>query len=94
MIYSKEVFSKAENEIGRRHVRALADFEKRQKIIEDNAPEIAEVNRRLINTSIEISKIIMNKSVDITSALEKIKEENIKGQQLIRVLLDDFGYGE
>lgn len=92
MIYSKEVFNKAENEIGRRHVEALTMFEKRQEELDSKAPEIAEVNRQIVGTSIRLSKAIMNNKADIKQAVEKIKDENIKAQKLIRVLLEDFGY--
>ncbi len=92
MIYSKEIFALAENEISRRRVEALAVFERRQQEIETTAPEIAEVNRRLINTSVELSKAILSKSDDVSSAIERIKNENLKGQKLIKTLLQDFGY--
>lgn len=92
MIYSKEVYNMAETEISRRHIEALSVFEKRQQEIEENAPEIAAINSQLINTSVELSKIIMRKEDDITSTINKIKDENLKGQSLIKILLEDFGY--
>ena len=94
MIYSKEVFNLAEVEIARRHVEALTMFEKRQEELEIKAPEIAEVNRQLTNTSVELSKAIMSKKSDLQTTIEKIKDENLKAQKLIRILLKDFGYSE
>lgn len=92
MIYSKEIFSQAENEINRRHVTSLAEFEKHQNEIEVIAPEIALINRQLINTSVRLSKAILKKNENIKSAVEKIKNENLKGQEQIKVMLKDFGF--
>lgn len=94
MIYSKEVFSQAETEINRRRIEALAIYEKRQEEIENVAPEIASIHRQLVNTSVELSKAIMNKNCNIKDAIEKIKEENLKSQKIIKVLLKDFDYPE
>ena len=92
MIYSKEVFTQAETEISRRHIQALTIFEQRQTEIEKIAPEIAAVNSQLINTSVELSKAIMNKNNNVKEAIEKIKEENLKSQKIIKILLKDFGF--
>ncbi len=94
MIYSKEVFTQAETEISRRHIQALTIFEQRQTEIEQIAPEIAAVNNQLINTSVELSKAIMNKNNNVKEAIEKIKEENLKSQKIIKILLKDFGFPE
>ena len=94
MIYSKEVFTQAEIEISRRHIQALTIFEQRQAEIERIAPEIAAVNSQLINTSVELSKAIMNKNNNIKEAIEKIKEENLMSQKIIKILLKDFGFSE
>lgn len=94
MIYSKEVFTQAETEINRRRIEALAIYEKRQEEIETVAPEIASIHRQLVNTSVELSKAIMNKNSNIKDAIEKIKNENLKSQKIIKVLLKDFGYPE
>lgn len=92
MIFSKEVFTQAETEISRRHIQALTIFEQRQTEIEQIAPEIAAVNSQLINTSVELSKAIMNKNNNVREAIEKIKEENLKSQKIIKILLKDFGF--
>lgn len=92
MIYSKEVFTKAETELNRRHIEALSLFESRQQEIENNAPEIAAMNNTLINTSVELSKAIISKSGNINEIITKLKNENLKTQELIRILLEDFGY--
>ncbi len=94
MKYSKEVFNKAENEINRRRIKALSDFELKQAEIEQNAPEIAVINQKIINTSVELSKVIMSKTSDVKSAIEKIKQKNLDAQRMIREFLVDFGYPE
>ena len=94
MKYSKEVYSKAEDELNRRHIKAMTEFERRQNEIEIKAPEIAAVNRKLINTSVEISKVLLNKQSDIKSAIDNIKKQNLQSQMLIKNLLVDFGYDE
>lgn len=92
MIYSKEIFDKAEAEINRRHVNALADLERRRAEIAVISPEISQINKNLINTSVELSKAIMRKDTNIKETIEKIRDNNLKGQKLIKTLLDDFGY--
>lgn len=92
MIYSKEVFAKAENEINARHTEALALLEKHRIEIEENAPEIANVNNQLISTSAQLSKAIMSRDNNLNETINKIKEQNLKGQKLIKELLQDFGY--
>ncbi len=94
MIYSKEVFTQAETEISRRHIQALTIFDQRQAEIEQIAPEIAAVNSQLINTSVELSKAIMNKNNNVKEAIEKIKEANLESQKIIKILLKDFGFPE
>jgi DNA replication protein DnaC len=94
MTYGKEVFALAEAEINRRHVSALAVNEKRILEIERCAPEIAALNRSLINTSIELSKAIMKGDKDITFIVRRIREENLIGQEQIKELLSAFGYSQ
>lgn len=92
MIYSYEVFSKAENEIKRRRTQALSELEKRKNEIETVAPEIAQINYKIINTSVELSKAIMRHDGNLKSTIEKLRKSNLEAQKLIKTLLEDFGY--
>ena len=85
MIYSKEVFTKAETELNRRHIEALSLFESRQQEIENNAPEIAAMNNTLINTSVELSKAIISKSGNINEIItNRITSYNVCYTKLLR----------
>lgn len=92
MTYSRQVFFIAEAELNRRHVEALTVNESRTREIEIAAPEIAAVNRELINTSIELSRAVMAHNKDISKTVNKLREANLNGQKLIKTLLVDFGY--
>lgn len=94
MTYSNEVFSLAQAEINRRHVQAIGICELHQREIEIKAPEIAAINRSLINTSIELSKAVLSNENNIAVVISKIKEENLNGQRQIKTLLLEFGYPE
>lgn len=92
MIYSYEVFSKAESEINARHIQALSELEKRRTEIDTVAPEIAQINYKITNTSAELSKAIMRRDGNLKATIEKIRDSNLRAQKLIKTLLEDFGY--
>ena len=88
MSYAKEVFDKAENEMTRRRIGAESLANRHLEEIELKIPEIVEINQQLANTSIELSNLIIKKQGDFSKNIEKLKETNLQGQQMIKDLLN------
>lgn len=92
MAFDKQVCEKAENEIKRRRLNAENAANVRYAEIEQKIPEIAEICEQLSQTSVELSKLIIKKEGSFNENLEKIKNRNLQGQQMIRSLLEANGY--
>lgn len=94
MAFDKCIYEKAENEIKRRRLAADTAAETRNGEIEKKIPEIAEIKKLLARTSVELSKLIIRKEGNFSENFEKIKKQNMQGQDMIRRLLRDNGYPE
>lgn len=94
MGYDKECLNKAVSVINQRRISARSTKNIRMEEIEEKIPEITEVLSEIANTSIEISKLILNKTENIEIGLEKIKNKNIEAQAYVRDLLIKNGYPE
>ena len=92
MSYDKAVFDKAESELTRRRIGTESIANTRLEEIESKIPEIAEINQQLANTSIELSNLILKKQGDLSKNLEKLKDSNLQGQEMIKELLKANGY--
>lgn len=92
MAFDKLIYEKAENEIQRRRISAESRLNMHTAEIEQKIPEISEINRRLSQTSIELSKLIVRQKGDFKQNFEKIKNQNLQGQEMIKVLLKENGY--
>lgn len=92
MAFDKYIYEKAENEIKRRRLRAESDADARALEADLKIPEIKEITGRLSQTSIELSKLILKNKGDFKENFEKIKTQNIQGQEMIRSLLTKNGY--
>ena len=92
MSYDKAVFDKAEAELTRRRIRAEATADSHLMEIERIIPEIAEINRQLASTSIELSNLILKRQGDFQDNLERLRQSNLQGQEMIRILLTSGGY--
>lgn len=94
MKYSYSAIARADSELERRRSMAHASFEQRSGEIEKNAPEIARINEKLINTSVSLAKAYIQNPKSFPDAIEKIRIENLEGQEKIRKLLNAFNYPE
>lgn len=92
MAFDKSLYEKAENEIKRRRISASNAADARKAEAERKIPEISEINGQLARTSIELSKLILEKKGDFKENLEKIKSRNLQGQEMIRSLLSQNGF--
>jgi len=94
MAFDKYVYEKAENEIKRRRLSAENAAAVRAEEIRKRIPEITEINGQLSRTSVELSKLILERKGNFRENLEKIKNGNLQGQKMIASLLRQNGYPE
>lgn len=94
MSYEKRFYEQAENEIKQRRLNAESALNARIEEAERRIPEIAEIRSRLSQTSIELSKLIIRKEKNFRTNFDKIKEQNLQGQQMIKTLLKGNGLPE
>lgn len=88
----RETYDKAESIINSRRMRALGEQEQREKQIEREIPEIAEINKQLTGTIVNISKLIISKKSGIKARIEDIKKKNLEAQSLMTKILSAHGY--
>lgn len=94
MAYNKHFYEQAENEIKHRRLSSENALDARIKEAERLIPEIAEIRTQLSQTSIELSKLIIRREKNFRANFEKIKEQNLQGQQMIKKLLAAHGLPE
>lgn len=88
-----EIYEKAHEIMRARRTKARDENERRIQEINQKIPEIKEINNALFNTGSEILKAIANGSgKDVTAEIERIKENNIKMQNVAKQLLVSHGY--
>lgn len=94
MSYDKRFYEQAEQELDRRRLAAESRLDFNIAEAERKIPEIAEIRRQLSSTSIELSKLIIKKDGDFRKNFEKLKEQNLQGQAMIKQLLVKNGFPE
>lgn len=92
MSYDRQTYEKAESVINSRRLSAQSEQQRRQKQIENEIPEIREINTQLSKTIVDISKLVIAKKSNIKNSIAEIKEKNLQAQQLIDSLLSAHGY--
>lgn len=92
MAFDRLIYEKAENELQHRRFSAENLVRLRLTEIEQKIPEIIEINRRLSQTSVELSKLIITKKDNFHDNFEKIKSQNLQGQDMIKKILQKNGY--
>ena len=81
MSYEKQIYDRAEAELNQRRFNAENEQRIRMAAVEKEIPEIREIYSRLSQTIVEISKLIISKSGDFKENFNRIKEQNLQGQQ-------------
>lgn len=94
MGYEKHIFERAEAELNMRRLKAEKKQQRHVQEIEKKFPEIFEINRKLSETSIELSKLIISKGTSFIDSFNKIMENNLQGQELIKNILRSGNYPE
>lgn len=94
MAYKTDILEKVHDELNNRYMNALDEHDRRVDEISRLAPEIKTLSDSLFNTSVELTKAIIEGNGDKREIIEKIKQNNLLTQQTIRDLLVEFGYSE
>lgn len=94
MSYDKYLYERAEQELNRRRLAAKSRLDFNIAEAERKIPEIAEIRKQLSSTSIELSKLIIKRNGDFRSNFEKIRKQNLQGQEMIKQLLAQNGFPE
>lgn len=94
MPYAKRFYEQAENEIKRRRFDSESTLNSRIEEAEKLIPEISEIRKQLSQTSIELSKLILRREKNFRSNFDKIRDQNLQGQQMIKKLLAGKGLPE
>jgi DNA replication protein DnaC len=92
MGYEKHIYERAEAELSLRRLKAESEQQRHIHEIEEKFPEIIEINRKLAETSIELSKLIISKEKNFNESFNKIMESNLQGQELIKNILREGNY--
>lgn len=94
MSYDKRLYEQAEQALNNRRLKAESRLDLNIAEAERKIPEIAEIRRQLSSTSIELSKLIIKKDGDFRNNFERIKNQNLQGQAMIKRLLKQNGFPE
>ena len=94
MAFDKLIYDKALNEIQNRRISAETRLNMHIEEVERKIPEILEITQTLSQSSIELSKLIIQKKDDFRQSFEKIRNQNLQGQEMIKKLLVKNGYPE
>lgn len=90
---NNENVSKALSEINHRRNMANARNVLRFQEVEKNVPEIAEINKQLAKTGMQIINIIRS-GENVSGKIEELKSKNLQAQKMIKELLWQHGYSE
>lgn len=91
MGYSKEIYDKADEILSRRRQKAFYDSENRREEIYRKLPRVREIERMLTHTGLAAAKAVVSGS-DTKTELIKLRDENLKLQGELKVLLNSNGY--
>ena len=93
MAYSQEVYSRAAQTLERRRERANLEAQARIDEIGEKLPEINEIQRKLAQIGLNISKVFLY-SADKQADMEKLMQESLELQEQKKNILKKNGYSE
>lgn len=94
MAYDKRLYEQAESALNRRRLAAESRLDVNIAEAERKIPEVAEIRQQLSDTSVELSKLIIKKDGDLRRNFDKLREQNLQGQAMIKKLLAKNGFPE
>lgn len=91
MGYGREIYARAEEILARRRQKAFYDAEARREKIYAEIPRVKEIENQLTHTGLCAAKAVLSGS-DTATQLIKLKDENLKLQGELKILLVKNGY--
>ena len=100
MKYNQEAVNAAYSVIEARRQDALSEYDAHVKKIRNSHPEIYDIFLNISKTSSKLAKVVFSKdqygnsTVNVSEAVEKIKDENLRNQEKLKNSLSASGYPE
>ena len=94
MNYTGEVIKQAYDELDRRRETALALHDSRVEEVRISYPEIYGIYSAILSTKDKLAEVILSKSGDIRANIENIRDNNLRHQKELRMLLKRFSLPE
>lgn len=94
MEYTQNAIKAAKEELKQRRQSEQEALELRRIEIYAKFPEISNLDKKIKNTSVEVSKAICEHSGSINELIARLRDENLESQRKIAMLLHSFGYPE
>lgn len=91
MGYSREIYDKAEDTLSKRRQKAFYDAEYRREEIYKKLPRVREIERQITHTGLAAAKAVISGN-DTKSELIRLRDENLKLQGELKVLLNNNGF--
>lgn len=90
MKYTSEVIKLAYDELDKRRETAIALHDSRVEDVRINYPEIYGIYSAILSTKDRLAEVILSKSGDMRTNIEKIRDNNLSHQQELKMLLKRF----
>lgn len=94
MSYSSETYEKAKEKIDALRQKAIRENDERRKAFVTINPEYAELERKIAQTSIQLTRVMLSGQKDITEAIAEIRDNNLSMQQRQLDILRENGCPE
>lgn len=94
MSYSRETYETAKAKIDALRQKAIRENEERRKAFVAINPEYSELDRKIAQTSIQLTRVMLSGQKDITEAISEIRNNNLAMQQRQLDILRENGCPE
>lgn len=94
MGYDKQVYEEAQRILMERRNTALRDADNKKLKFFNKYPRAKELEDKLSSTMVQVTKIMLKGGMDLKTALEKVKEENLATQEKLAILYKQAGITE
>lgn len=81
MSYSRETYETAKAKLDERRQQAIRENDERRNAFVAINPEYAELDRKIAQTSIQLTRVMLSGQKDITDAIAEIRHNNLAMQQ-------------
>lgn len=89
-----EAIAEANRILQQRRLVGQVELNNRLEEISLKVPAVMDVRRRLAQTSVEVSKLVLSRVTDVQTAIQKIQDNNLALQAEEKRLLREAGYPE